>query len=608
MNLIYENKKIVMIKNKYTWDLTPLYASNNDPQMKKDRELFKKAHMKFIKKWAKRSDYLEDPDVLAEALKEYMNLREGRVSGFYEYYYWELKRALNQTDANLIAKEAQYKDFLEKIEKQLIFFTNNLSKVSISKQKEFLNHPKLQKYKTWLEDLFEEGKHSLSNKEEQILMLESKTSYENWVDMINKLLSKEMVEVITAEGEMKKVPFNGVFKYLQDPNDDRRRVAQKGYIKILDRWIDVGTEELNSVVWHKKVSDELRHFKKCDDSSILSNKVNREFVEILLSSVEKYYKQAHRLYLLKSELLGKEKLNYNDRLIKLDEVNREIKFEEAFELVQKTFENVDPSLMEIIEGMLNKKQIDVYPHKGKLGGAFCTEAIPGTPIYVLLNFNKNIESVSTLAHELGHAVNHILTNRTQPVWYSGHSLAVAEVASTLFETFLMDNLLNNISDKREKYILQFKRAEDFIATVFRQTAFYRFEQQLHQHIRKKGYASVKEISSLFKEQMLNYLGPTFHFDEKEEFSWLYVSHFRYYFYVFSYVSGLMISRALYSLYKNKQLESEKILYFLSQGNNIRPIELFASLGLDITKAEFWENALDDFTTEIDWLESNKVVY
>ena len=597
-----------MKKNKYVWDFTPLYASNKDSQMKKDRELFKKAHMKFIKKWGKRTDYLEDPDVLAEALKEYMNLREGRVSGFYEYYYWELSRALDQTESDLIAKEAQYKDFLEKIEKQLIFFTNNLSKVSISKQQEFLNHPKLQKYKTWLEDLFEEGKHSLSNKEEQILMMESKTSYENWVDMMNKLLSKEMVEVITEENKMKKVPFNGVFKYLQDPNDDRRRVAQKGYIKVLNRWIDVGTEELNSVVWHKKVSDELRHFEKCDDSSILSNKVNRKFVETLLSSVEKYYKQAHRLYLLKSELLKKEKLNYNDRLIKLEEVNREIKFEEAFELVQKTFENVDSSLGKIIEGMLNKKQIDVYSRKGKLGGAFCTEGIPGTPIYVLLNFNKNIESVSTLAHELGHAVNHILTNETQPVWYSGHSLAVAEVASTLFETFLMDNLLNNISDQREKYILQFKRAEDFIATVFRQTAFYRFERQLHQYIRKNGYASVEDISDLFKVQMLNYLGPAFYFDEKEEFSWLYVSHFRYYFYVFSYVSGLMISRALYSLYKNKQIDSEKILYFLSQGNNIRPIELFASLGLDITKAEFWENALDDFTKEIDWLENYKFVY
>ena len=597
-----------MKKNDYKWDITDLYRNSKDPQMKKDRVLFRESHLKFVKKWAKRMDYLEDPDVLAVALNEYMNLQEGRKSGFYEDYYLWLSRALDQTDANLIAKEAQYKDFLEKIEKQLIFFTNNLSKVSVSKQKEFLSHPKLQKYKTWLEDLFEEGKHSLSNKEEQILMLVSKTSYENWVDMVNKLLSKEMVEVITDEGRRKKVAFNAVPGYLSDSNDKRRKIAQQGFLNVLTKWIEVGTEELNSVVWHKKVSDELRHFKKCDDSSILSNRVNRKFVETLLNTVERYYNQAHRLYSLKAELLNKPGFNYSDRVVKLKSTGRKFDFDEAFQLVEKSFTKVHPDLGLIISKMLSNGRIDVYPRRGKLGGAFCTEAIPGTPIYVLLNFNNNLEGVSTLAHELGHAVNHILTNETQPVWYTGHSLAVAEVASTFFESCLRNELVANLSEERQQYILRFKFAEDFIATVFRQTAFYRFEQQLHQYIRRNGYASVKEISSLFEEQMLNYLGPAFHFEEKEEFSWLYVSHFRYYFYVFSYVSGLMISRSLFTLFNEGKLNGDDVLFFLKQGKNIHPIELFKTLGLDVTTEEFWENALADFRKEVDWLESNQALY
>ena len=209
----------------------------------------------------------------------------------------------------------------------------------------------------------------------------------------------------------------------------------------------------------------------------------------------------------------------------------------------------------------------------------------------MLNYTNQLKDVTTFAHELGHGINNELTKK-QSALYFDTSTATAEVASTFMEDFVLQELMKNANNEMKLSLMMAKLDED-ISSIMRQIACYNFETELHEEFRKKGFLSKEEIGKLFQKHMSSYIGEYVELSPGSENWWVYWQHIRMYFYVYSYASGLLISKAMQKKVKENPEFIKKVKEFLSAGISKSPEEIFMDLGIDISDKEFWNKGLDE---------------
>lgn len=585
-----KNKKIV-IKQK-TWDLSPLFLSDNDPQIIKDREIVEKANRRFINKWSKEEKYLTDAKVLKIALDEFekLNFLYG-TSGNEGYYFW-LRSSQDQLDTNLKAKSAKVLDFSNKLGNDLQFFTLRLAKVDKKKQKELLNDKNLTPYKHFLEKIFKEADYILSEKEEKIINLKYDPAHSKWTEMVSTFISKEERIVVDESGKKEKKNLEGLLSLINSKKKKVRDAAALQLNDVFDKYKEVAEAEMNAIMANKKIDDELRGMKRPDFSRHLSDDIESEVVDALLHAVAKRNAIAQRFYKLKAKTLKVKQLAYHERNIEVSLEEKKFDFQESADFVHEVFKNLDTEFAQILERFLLNGQIDIYPKKGKRGGAFCVYWMPSQPTYVLLNHTDKLQDVLTLAHEMGHGINDELMKQKQNSLNFGTPVATAECASTFMEDFVLQEILKT-ADEEMKFGLTMTKLNSDISTIFRQVACYLFEQELHKTFREKGYVSYKEIGNIFQKHMSAYMGPAVEQSKGSENWWIYWLHIRTFFYVYSYASGLLISKSLQNAVKENPLFINKVKEFLSAGLSASPKDIFMNLGINIADAKFWDQGLDE---------------
>lgn len=538
----------------------------------KQLEVVTQKNEEFINKWEKREDYISDPKVLFEALVEFDDLQKNYGTTGDLGYYYGLRHAQDQSDPKINAKLNQIDEFGTKLHNQIQFFLLRLAKISLEKQREFLGDRALNPFKHFLEQLFVQSKYLLTEPEEKIINLKSATSHGNWVKMTSTFLGKEKLEELMAN--------------LQSPDAKTREESGKKINKIMDKYADVAENEMNSILYDKKINDELRGIDRPDLPRHLADDIDSEVVDAMVEAVASKFSLAHEFYKLKAKMLGVKKLKYWDRVAPIDSSEGKYTFEDSVNLVSKVFNNLDPEFKKILEIYVANGQIDVYPKKGKRGGAFCAIDRPTQPTFILLNHTDTLRDVLTLAHETGHGINNELMKSQKHALNFGTPLSVAEVASTFMEDFVLQSLPKNKA-------MFMKKLEDDIGTIFRQVACYKFEQDLHSEFRKKNFLSKEEIGKLFQKHMKSYMGDFVEQSEGSENWWVYWSHIRSFFYVYSYSSGLLISKSLQNSVKKDPKFIEKVKVFLSAGSSDSPKNLFSKLGIDISDKNFWNSGLDE---------------
>ncbi len=553
------------------------------------KEVEKVAH-DFINKWQDRNDYLTDPIVLKEALDEYENWVKSYGTYDREIYYFSLRTSQDQLDTKIKARYNQIIDLGRKLQNDIQFFSLRLAKVPREKQKEFLNSTLLRPYRHFLEMLFEEAKYQLSEAEEKIITLKKQASKDNWIKMLDSFLAKEEREVTEEDGTKVIKSLADLSALLYRQNKTVRDSAATAINDVLAQYAPTAEHEINSILGNKKIDDELRHFPRPDSARHLTDDVDTKVVDILIKTVSDRFDLSRRWYRLKANLLGLEKLEYHERLIEYGKITKSFTFTEASAIVSTVFNNLDPEFGQIFDGFISNSQIDVYPSKGKSDGAYCAAGSPVLPTYILLNHTNILADVRTLAHESGHGVNDELMKKHQNALNFGSPLSTAEVASTFMEDFVWQDLIKE-ADEEQKLTLMAKKLDDDIATIFRQAACYQFEQELHLGFRKKGYLSQQEIGALFQKHMASYLGPAVILSPGSENWWVYWGHIRRFFYVYSYVSGLLISKSLQASVKQDNSYIAKVKIFLSAGSSQSPQDIFKDLGIDISLTDFWEKGL-----------------
>jgi oligoendopeptidase F len=575
-----------------TWNLKQLFDSDNDPQMEEKRRLVEQKSYEFINRWKSRKDYLRDPAILRQALDEYEGWKRNCGTDGGEGYYFWLRTMQDQNNPDLKAKFNKIENFSKKIENDIQFFPLRIAKISEKHQSKFLEYDGLKDYKHFLERIFAESRYLLSEPEEKILNLKTSTSYSNWVKMTSGFLSREERKVILEDGRKDTRTFSEILSLMNSKDKKVRDSAAKAFNDILGKNVEVAEAEINSVLANKKIDDELRKISRPDLTRHISDDIDSEIVDTLIKSVSGRFDISSRYYELKARLMKVKKLKYHERNVEYGNIDRKYSYNKSLKLIYRVFKNLDSKFADILAGFTGNGQFDVYPRKGKANGAFCAYRLISQPTYILLNHTNKLSDVLTLAHELGHGINNELIREKQNALNFGTPTSTAEVASTFMEDFVLQDLLKQADDELRLAIMM-KKLNDDVSTIFRQVACYKFEQELHQQFRQKGYLSKKEIGRLFQKHMSSYMGDFVEQSPGSENWWVYWGHIRTFFYVYSYASGLLISKSLQNSVKDNPGFIEKVKEFLSAGLSDSPKNIFKKLGVDITDKSFWNKGLTE---------------
>lgn len=575
-----------------TWDLSPLLPDENEKTINAKIAELQNAATEFINKWKNRQDYLSDESVLLEALQDLEKWYRNFSTGGALWYYFFLRSTQDKLDPKIKAWQNKISDVAIKLENDSQFFLLNLSKVPKETQEKFVKSEKLTPFRHFLETLFANAKHLLSEKEESILNLKSVPAFSNWVKMTSSFLAEQTGEIIDEDGKKIEAPFPQIASLTSSQNKTTRDSAAAAFNAILAKFAQTAENEINSILADKKINDELRGFKRPDESRHLSDDVSDEVVDTLIEAVSSEFEVAKKFYELKAKLFKVPKLAYHERNVEFGSVEKTYTFPDSCQLVKKVFTKLDPQFEQIFSKFLANRQIDVYPKKGKESGAFCDYYLISQPTYILLNHTDKLRDVLTLAHELGHGINNELVKLSQNALNFGTPLSTAEVASTFMEDFVLQELMQQ-ADEETKLSLMMTKLNDDISSIFRQIACYQFEQELHSEFRKIGYLSKEKIGEIFQKHMISYMGDFVEQSEGAQNWWVYWTHIRNFFYVYSYASGLLISKSLQASVKADPKFIIQVKKFLSAGESKAPREIFLELGIDINKREFWEKGIGE---------------
>jgi oligoendopeptidase F len=581
------------MKLKTRWELEKLfYKDLKDPRIYKDIERGDRAIDAFAKKYTKNKRWHTDPKALKKALSDYEALERSCTAK--PLYYANYRKELDAKDKEAEAFLNKWGDHYTKRGTKLLFFELELGKVSASAQKKFLAADELRDFRYWLERFFEKAKHDLSESEEKILSLLSDVSFGRWVQAVDNILNTREVAF-----KGKRLPLNEALARVSHLPLKDRRALHAVAMQALKESSPMAESELNAIVSRKKITDELRGFKEPYDATILGYENDKESVLNLVRTVTEHFEIPRRFYTLKTRMLKQKSLTYADRAASVGVVGKKIRFAQAVKIVHDAFYALHPRYADIFDRLLANGQVDVFPRAGKTSGAYCSGGVD-EPTMLLLNHVENAHSLLTLAHEMGHAI-HTERSKTQRPLYQRYTTSTAEVASTFFEQVAFEALTRTLSGK-ERLVAMHDKLQDDVATIFRQIAFFNFELDLHRRIREKGMLPKEAIAELLNEHTRRYMGSAIKLAPDDGYFFVTVSHFRRFFYVYSYAFGQLVSRALYERVRQDPAFIKKIDAFLCAGGSDSPEGIFAACGLDLYTPDIFLEGLRGIERDLAELE------
>lgn len=574
------------------WDLSRLFISDNDPRIQIERDSIEAATKQFVEKWQLRTDYLTDPAVLVEALNDYELWAREHSGDSDGWYYFTLRTSQDQSDPSLKAEYDRAQEFSIGIGNATRFFTHNISKIPQDQQQAFLDHQGLAPYRHFLERKWAEAKYLLSEEEEKIIAEMTPGAYDAWIRLRADLIAGSERETPQEDGSRKVVTYSELLALMQSKNKEVRDAAAAAFNDILATNLAVAEAELNAVLRHRKTVDNFKGCERPDTERHVADDIDTAAVDAMLEAVASRFDIPQRYYKLKAQLLGQPSLAYHERDVEYGNIETHYPLEQAAQIVYTALRKLDPQFGDTFRQFIEGGQVDALPRKGKAGGAACWYNRKPNPVYILLNHTGRLNDVLTMGHETGHGINNVLMGASQNQLNFGTSTATAEVASTFMEDFVLQELLQGADDETRLAVMMMKLNAD-VKSIFRQVACYRFELQLHALFREKGYLSKDDIGALFQKHMAAYMGNAVEQSAGSENWWDYWPHIRQYFYVYSYASGLLISKSLQRSVKENPGYIENVKEFLTAGVSESPKDIFAKLGIDITDSEFWQKGLEE---------------
>lgn len=445
------------------------------------------------------------------------------------------------------------------------------------------------------------------------------------------VLSAEMEKLVAMTGEMAQTPeqvysiINNadlIYPEIEDENGEKVRLSHGNFVPFEesgDRRVRkdafeafysiykqfAGTiaglynGQVKQQIFYAKARNYASTLEAAVDANNVPSKVYRNLVETVNANMDKM----HRYVKLRKKCLGVDELHmYDVYTPMIADAAKKVSYDEAKETVLKALAPLGEDYVATVKEGFENRWIDVYENEGKRSGAYSAGAF-GTHPYVLLNYNDTLDNMFTLAHEMGHAMHSWYSNANQPYIYSQYKIFVAEVASTCNEILLMEYLLANTTDKKERAYLLNHYLDSFKGTVYRQTMFAEFELEANEMTRRGEGTTADALCALYKKLNEQYFGPEMVVDDEIALEWARIPHFYYDYYVYQYATGYAAAIALSRrILREGEPAVRDYLGFLSGGCSADPITLLRGAGVDMASPKPVEDATALFDSLIGEME------
>jgi oligoendopeptidase F len=474
------------------------------------------------------------------------------------------------------------------IQTALIFFDLEWNEADDAHAEELLASDELTFCRHHLRTIRRYRPHQLSEAEERILTEVDVTGRSAF-----RRLFTEQVSGLAVELDGEQVPLMQALSLLQGPDRDQRKVAAEGVTEALQPGLRTRAFIMNTLLADKATKDRLRSYDHWVASRNLANEASDESVQALIDAVVSRYELARRWYRLKAKLLGVERLAYYDRMAPVSTTEQPMPYLEARDLVLDCYRSFSPEMGDVAEEFFTGNYIDAPPAPGKRGGAFCSYTVPSAHPYVLLNHTGRIGDALTMAHELGHGV-HAALARPRGIFEFTTPLTVAETASIVGETIVLERLLDQAPDADTRLSLLAESLDGLVAAVFRQIAMNRFEHRIHNERRDDGELAVEQLNAAWLDTQADLLGDSVEPSDDYGTWWSYVPHFiDTPGYVYAYAYGNLLALSVYRRYEEEGMAFvPSYLDLLKAGGSMPPEDLGRIVGVDLTDPGFWSSGLD----------------
>ncbi len=496
------------------------------------------------------------------------------------------------------ALEAEYGE-------KVSFFEPELLTVSDDVLQSYMQDPLLKEYKKVIDNIVRNKPHVLSG-EAEALLATFEDVFSGSQQVFGQLTNADFVHGSFTIDDTEYLVTEGRFGLLLRNLD--RRIRQAGYERLYDTYLNhknaIASLYATSVKKDVRMS-RARKFETARERALFANNIPVSVYDALIAGMRSNIAHVHRYVQLRKDRLGLDKVKLFDKYVPLVEAKMdEYSYEEGFALVERGLAALGEDYAQILQTARKERWLDVFENPGKRSGAYSTGFYATRP-YVLLNFQGNYESVSTLAHELGHSVHTYLSGKTQPPQYSGYSIFLAEIASTVNETLLVNHLLDVTDDPLKRATLINQQLDSLTATIYRQTMFAEFELDAHRKV-EEGHALTHDVlSEMYAGLNQFYHGPAYEDDDRSPAEWSRIPHFYRAFYVFQYATGMSAALVFADrMRKQGSVAVDKYLGFLSSGSKDYPLEVLKEAGLNMEDPSVVGQALKiygDLVTELETL-------
>ena len=585
------------VEEKNKWDLSSIYKSDDE------WEAALKTLPELTKKVAEFKGKLgTSAETLLEALK---TLEKAELQMETVYHYASLQHHANEDDSVATDREGRAMMAYTDMQAELSFIEPEIQSIDETKLRQWISQPDFADYKIFIEKQLHFKKYILSEKEERILSLQmqpAKTPDAAFSVLTNVDINKTFgtVNVNGKEQQLTETTWS-VFLHNQD-----RKVREEAYKKFYAKF----EEHQNTIaaLYAGSVNQDVfqvraRGYDSSLQAALYGNKVPTSVYHNLIECIHKNLPTLHEYYSIRKKALGVDKLKHYDVYVPLvKSVETKTTYEEAVEICRNALAPLGKEYTDrLCDGLLNG-WTDRYENVGKRSGAFSSGCYVGNP-YILLNYNEeNIRDVFTMAHEGGHSMHSWYSVHNNPFMCYDYTIFEAEVASTFNEELVFEYLLKNAKDEEMKKYLLAMRADDILATLFRQTMFAEFELKAHEFVENGTPLTAELLRKTYRQLLELYFGPEMNFEDNSDMEGLRIPHFYSAFYVYKYATGISAALALaHIVTTGGEKERNDYFEFLKSGGSKYPIESLKIAGVDMESVEPVQAACNTFKEIVEQL-------
>ena len=583
---------------KYTWALEDVYANNDlwKADLEKARAL--------PAQLAAYKGHLGDS---AQKLLEFLQLGDG-ISVLFDSLYGYAQRRSDEDTANSLYQgmTSQAMSAMVAVDAASSFETPEQLAIPDDKLEQFYQEePALETYRLALTRIRNKRAHILSDAEEKLLAAAGEMSQAP--DSVYSVFADADLKFPAAtdkDGNTHPVTHGTYIPLMHSADRVLRKSAFESLYSVYGQFRNTAAALLSAQVKQLKFYADARKYDSTLQASLDGNYVPTEVYTNLISAVHENMAPMYRYVDLRRKLLGVDELHMYDLYTPIvSDVDVDIPYEEAKQTVYDALACMGDDYRAILKEGFDNRWIDVYENVGKCSGAY-SAGLRKHP-YVLLNYSGTLDSMFTLAHEMGHAIHSYLSNKHQPVAYSNYSIFVAEVASTCNEALLMQHLLKTTKDKKRRAYLINYFLEQFRTTLYRQTMFAEFELEINRRNERGESLTAESLNALYHELNHQYFGDNIVIDKEIDLEWARIPHFYYDYYVYQYATGYSAAIALSRrILKEGAPAVKDYIHFLSGGCSTDPISLLRGAGVDMASTTPIHEALqlfDELITEMEQL-------